>query len=36
MKKIIFITGNKHKLEIAKTVLNQHNIDVKNINLEVE
>ena len=36
MKKIIFVTGNKHKLEIAKYILNLYNIEVENIDLNVD
>lgn len=36
MNKIIFITGNKHKLEIARSVLKLYDIDVENINLNVD
>ncbi len=36
MKKIIFITGNKHKLEIAQSVLGLYGIEVENINLGVD
>lgn len=36
MEKIIFITGNKHKLEIAQSVLGLYDIDVENINLDVD
>lgn len=36
MNKIIFITGNKHKLEIAQSVLKIYNIEVENIDLGVD
>lgn len=36
MEKIIFITGNKHKLEIAKSVLSLYDIEVENIDLNVD
>ena len=36
MNKVIFITGNKHKLEIAKAVLGLYDIDVENIDLGVD
>ena len=36
MKKVIFITGNKHKLEIAKSVLGMYDIEVENIDLGVD
>lgn len=36
MEKVIFITGNKHKLEIAQSVLGLYDIDVENINLDVD
>ena len=36
MKEIILVTGNKHKLEIAKSVLGLYDIDVKNIDLDVD
>lgn len=36
MEKIIFITGNKHKLEIAKAVLGLYDIEVTNIDLGVD
>ena len=36
MKEIIFVTGNKHKLEIAKYILNLYNIEVENIDLNVD
>ncbi len=31
MKKIIFVTGNKHKLEIAQSVLGLYDINVENV-----
>ena len=34
MKKIIFVTGNKHKLEIAQSVLGLYDINVENVILE--
>ena len=34
--KIIFVTGNEHKLEIAQKVLGLYDIDVENINLGVD
>lgn len=34
MKKIIFITGNKHKLEIANSVFSIYDIDVENRDIE--
>ena len=34
MNKVTFITGNKHKLEIANSVLNMYDIEVENIDLE--
>lgn len=34
--KIIFVTENKHKLEIAQKVLGLYDIDVENINLGVD
>ena len=34
MKKIIFITGNKHKLEIANSVFSMYDIDVENRDIE--
>lgn len=36
MEKVIFITGNKHKLEIAQTVLGLYGIEVENIDLGVD
>ena len=36
MKEIILVTGNKHKLEIAESVLGLYDIDVKNIDLDVD
>ena len=34
MKKIIFVTGNKHKLEIAQSILGLYDINVENVILE--
>ena len=34
MEKLIFVTGNKHKLEIAESVLNMYDIEVENIDLD--
>ena len=34
MEKLIFVTGNKHKLEIAQTVLGLYDIEVDNMDLE--
>lgn len=34
--KIIFITGNKHKLEIAESVLGMYNIKVENIDIGLD
>ena len=36
MKEVIMVTGNKHKLEIAKNVLKMHGILVINENIEVD
>lgn len=36
MEKVIFITGNKHKLEICKTVLDMYNIEVENMDIGVD
>lgn len=36
MNNIIFVTGNKHKLEIAQAVLSMYNIEVNNIDLGVD
>ena len=36
MEKVIFITGNKHKLEIAQTVFKMYDIEVENIDLGVD
>ena len=36
MKNIILVTGNKHKLEIAKSVLDLYGLNVENIDLDVD
>ena len=36
MKKIIFVTGNKNKLAIAKAVLEKYDIEIENIDLDVD
>ena len=36
MKDLVFVTGNKHKLEIAQSVLGLYDINVKNIDLNVD
>lgn len=36
MKSIILVTGNKHKLEIAKSVLSLYDIEVENVDLDVD
>lgn len=34
-KEVAFITGNKHKFEIASAVLNSYGINVKNIDMDI-
>lgn len=36
MKEIVFVTGNKHKLEIAESVLNLYDLKVENIDINVD
>ena len=36
MKKIIFLTGNKHKKEIAETVLSQYGLEVAARDIDLE